>query len=251
MKLPDIKLPAIDLPFDIPTLLHPAVVHFVVAIPVVILLLELYNVFVRRKSLGAFSFILLIITVVMLAVAVLTGTTDGKETFQLLSPEGQAELKEHKLLGIYVLLASVGVLFLRLLAMTGKGFFKFLFLVGLIGFIALTLKQGKEGGELVYEHGANVERVSTLKDDITDLNEELEEAKESSTAKEDVIKKEVAEETKEAVSPSEDAVVTPAATTSVSSAPASTEVEKKTEEVIQEANMTLKTEPAITTETAN
>ena len=174
MALPVIKLPEITLPFDIPTLLHPAVVHFVIAIPVVILLLELFNIFTKRRSIGAFSFILLLITIGMLSVAYLTGLHDGKEAYDLLTSDGQAELKAHKLLGVYVLFASVGVLVFKLLAMTGKGFFRFLYLLMLIGLIAITLKQGQEGGELVYEHGANVERVKTLDDDLFDTKEELE-----------------------------------------------------------------------------
>ena len=41
--------------------------------------------------------------------------------------------------------------------------------------------QGKEGGELVYEHGLNVQAVKTLDDKIFDLEEALEEANEKST----------------------------------------------------------------------
>jgi hypothetical protein len=43
MQLPQITLPQIELPFDIPVLLHPPVDHFAIALPVVILLLELMN----------------------------------------------------------------------------------------------------------------------------------------------------------------------------------------------------------------
>lgn len=179
MQLPEIKLPNIDLPFDIPVLLHPPVDHFAIALPVVILLLEFYNLFAKRKSIGVFSFILVILTVLVFAAAYLTGSTDGKETFDLLSPEGQEELKGHKLLGTYLLFGSVVLLFFKLLASTGKGFLKALFFIVLIGFIAVTFKQGKDGGELVYEYGANVERVKTMDDEMFDLKEELEEAQEA------------------------------------------------------------------------
>ncbi len=182
MTLPDIKLPKVDLPFDIPVLLHPAVDHFAIALPVIILLLEFYNLFARRKSIGAFSFILLLLTVVIFALAYLTGSVDGKEAYMLLSPEGQTELKAHKLLGIYLLFGSVIVLFFKLLAMTGKSFLKFLFFVVLIGMILVTFKQGKEGGELVYEYGANVERVKTLDDELFDAKEALEEMEEETKA---------------------------------------------------------------------
>lgn len=196
MELPAIALPQITLPFDIPILLHPAVVHFAVAIPVIVLLLEFYNLFTRRKSIGAFSFILLVLMVAFFALAYLTGSTDGKEAYDLLSPEGQAELKEHKLLGIYLMFGTVIVLFFKFLAMTGKGILKFLFFFVLLGLIAVTLKQGKEGGELVYKYGANIERVKTLDDELFDAKEELEEmeeakeAKKSTTPKVEVVKKE-------------------------------------------------------------
>jgi len=179
MELPVITLPKIDLPFDIPVLLHPAVDHFAIALPVVILLLEFYNLFARRKSIGGFSFILLVITVIIFALAYLTGSVDGKEAYDLLSPEGQAELKEHKLLGVYLLIGTVVVLFFKFLAMTGKGFFKLLFFLFLLGLIVVTFKQGKDGGELVYEYGANIEKVKALDDELFDVKEALEEANEA------------------------------------------------------------------------
>ncbi len=178
MELPAIDLPKIELPFDIPVLLHPSVDHFAIALPIVILLLEFYNLFARKKTVGGFSFILIVLTVVAFAAAYFTGLVDGKESYELLSIEGKEELKEHKLLGTYLLIGSGVLLFFKLLAMTGKSFFRFLFFVVLIGFVVVTLKQGKEGGELVYEHGANVERVKTLDDKLFDVNEALEEVQE-------------------------------------------------------------------------
>ena len=178
MTLPAITLPKVELPFDIPVLLHPAVDHFAIALPVVIILLEFYNLFARRKTVGGFSFILIVLTVVVFTAAYFTGLVDGKEAYSLLSPEGKEALKAHKLLGIYLLFGSAVLLFFKLLAMTGKGFFKFLFFVVLIGFIAVTLKQGNEGGELVYNYGANVEKVKALDDELFDVKEELEELEE-------------------------------------------------------------------------
>ncbi len=175
MQLPAITLPQIDLPFTIPALLHPSVVHFAIAIPVVILLLEVYNLFVKRKSIGVFSFMLLILTVLFFASAYLTGGVDGKETFDLLSVEGQTLLKEHKLAGTYLLLGSAVVLLLKLFAITGNAFFKFIYIVALAGLVLCTFNQGKEGGELTYTYGANVAKVKALDDALFDANEALEE----------------------------------------------------------------------------
>ena len=181
MKLPELPLPKIDLPFDIPVLLHPAVDHFAIALPVIILLLEFYNLFAKKKSIGGFSFILLVMTVVIFALAYLTGSVDGKEASDLLSPSGQEELKAHKLLGTYLLYGSAILLTFKLLAMTGKGYFKFLFFLVMIAFVAITFKQGKDGGELVYEYGANIEKVKDLNDDLSDAKEALEEAEEAAS----------------------------------------------------------------------
>ena len=83
MELPNITIPKIDLPFNIDPLLHPAVVHFAIALPVIILLLEFYNVFVKRKSIGVFSFILIVLAIVMLVASYFTGVVDAKEAYGL------------------------------------------------------------------------------------------------------------------------------------------------------------------------
>ena len=188
MALPLINIPQIDLPFAIPTLVHPAIVHFAIAIPVIVLLLEFYNLFAKRKSIGGFSFLLLLITIAVLIAVYLTGGVDGKEAYDLLSTDGQAELKAHKLLGVYVLIVSVAVLLFKLLAMTGKGFFRFFYFLVLIGLIAITLTQGKDGGELVYEYGANVKVIKDMKFDLDDAKEELAELEEEANAKKEAVK---------------------------------------------------------------
>ena len=180
MQLPALTLPKIDLPFDIPVLLHPPVDHFAIALPVLVLLLEFYNLFAKRKSIGAFSSMLLMATVVVFAMAYLTGLTDGKEAYDMLSPEGQEALKSHKLLGTYLLIGSAIVLLLKFLAMTGKKVLRVLFFLGLIGFMVTTFEQGEHGGELVYKYGANVEKVKDLDDALFDAKDALEDAESES-----------------------------------------------------------------------
>ena len=180
MTLPELTLPKIELPFEVAPLLHPFVDHFAIALPIVIILLEFYNLFARKKSVGVFSFILIILTVIAFAAVYFTGLVDGKEAYNLLSPEGKEALKAHKLLGTYLLIGSAMLLFFKLLATTGKRFFKFLFFVVLIGFVAVTLKQGSEGGKLVYKYGANIEKVKALDDELFDVKEELKELEEES-----------------------------------------------------------------------
>ena len=183
MELTPIKIPEIPLPFDIPILMHPPVVHFIVALPLIVLLLELINLVAKKRSIGITSFFLLILTVVAAVAAYLTGVTDGKEAWDILTQAGQSELKDHKILGTYLMIFSAILLVFKLLsALIKKGLMKAIFLVVLIFFVAAILKQGKEGGELVYSHGANVERVKTMDDEMFDLKEELEELQEESTS---------------------------------------------------------------------
>ena len=200
MELPALKLPAMELPFDIPTLLHPPVDHFVIAIPVLVLIIEIINLFVKKRAIGVISFVLLIIGMIAAIAAYFTGTVDGKEAFDALTQAGQEELKEHKLLGTYLMLASAVVVVFKLLsAMIQKGLMKLLYLLILVLFVAGILKQGKDGGELVYEYGANVERVKDLDDELFDAKEELEELKEEMASTSEKAQKRV-EEVKEAVS---------------------------------------------------
>ena len=178
MALPAITLPKVELPFDIPVLLHPPVDHFMIALPIVILVLELINLMMKKKALSGFSFFLIILTVIISVGAYLTGLVDGKEAFPALGEAAKSALAEHKLLGTYLMLATVVVLFFKLLSMLAGGFMKTLYLLVLIAFVAGIFKQGTEGGELVYKYGMNVEQVKVLDDELFDVKEELEEANE-------------------------------------------------------------------------
>ena len=180
MSLPEITLPKIELPFDIPVLIPPPVDHFAIALPVVVLLLELINLVAKKRAVSVLSLFFIVLTVVAVFAAYLTGSVDGKEAFILLSEEGQAELKAHKLLGTYLVIASGLLLFFKLLSMmVSKALVQLFYLLVLILFVAGILYQGQEGGELVYEHGANVEKVKILDDKIFDIEEALEEIKEA------------------------------------------------------------------------
>ncbi|HEY9129381.1 MAG TPA: DUF2231 domain-containing protein [Sulfurovum sp.] len=183
MQLPQITLPQIELPFDIPVLLHPPVVHFAIAIPVLILLLELINLAFRKRAISGVSLFLIFLTLVVSVAAYFTGLVDGKEAFEALSDSAKEDLAEHKTLGIYLMLASFVLLLFKILSMVSvKGIMKGLYLLVLIVFVAGIFEQGEEGGELVYEHGVNVEKVKVLDDKIFDLEEALEETKEETEA---------------------------------------------------------------------
>ena len=177
MTLPEITLPKVELPFDIPVLLHPLTDHFIIAIPVVILLLEIMNLIMKKKAVSGVTFFLILLTIVAAIGAYFTGLVDGKEAYPTLGEAAKTALSDHKLLGTYVMLASGVVLFFKLISMlSGSKIIKSLYLLVLIAFVLALFKQGKEGGELVYKHGMNVEQVKILDDELFDLKEELEDA---------------------------------------------------------------------------
>ncbi len=267
MELPAIKIPQIELPFDIPLLMHPPVDHFIIALPIIILFLEFINLFAKKRAIGVVSFLLIVLTVIAAVAAYLTGSVDGKEAYPLLSEAAQGELKEHKLLGTYLMLASAVVLVFKLLsAMVDRGIMKVIYLFILILFVAGILKQGKEGGELVYKYGANVKIVKTMDDKMFEIQEELDDyIAEEKEAEEEAAAEAAASEAKEevpaeavpaAVEPKEVPVETAPAETETTSAPESvkTEVVESTETVeekVEEAEVVTeaKEAPAAATET--
>jgi uncharacterized membrane protein len=241
MELTPIKIPEIPLPFEIPALLHPPVDHFIIALPIVVLLLEIINLFAKKRAIGVVSFFLLILTVVAAVAAYLTGTVDGKAAWDLLTEVGQSELKDHKVLGTYLMLASGVVLVFKLLSsMIQRGLMKALYLFVLIFFVVGILKQGKEGGELVYKHGANVQIVKVkddalfdCQDDLSDYVAEEKEAEEEAKKAKDA---ETAKKTEEAKTTEE--------------APKAEAVEAKKEEVTTEAPAVTETPAATKSEAA-
>ncbi|MCK4442214.1 MAG: hypothetical protein KAU90_09410 [Sulfurovaceae bacterium] len=198
MSLPMIPPIPVELPIDIPILLHPAIVHFAIAIPIVIILLEFINLFFKKRALSVFSLFLIFVLAIVMVGAYFTGGADGKEAFSLLSEAGKSDLKAHKLLGTYLAYGSVILLVLKLLFMLMSNFIaRFFFLIIVIGFTAVTLKQGHDGGDLVYKYGTNSEAVANvlsdkddLKDELDDLQEKYDELKESSSAKKEEVKEE-------------------------------------------------------------
>ncbi len=169
----------LKIPFEIPTLLHSPVVHFAIALPVIALLLELINLFAKKRCIGFISGFLIFLAAIVYFAAFVTGKVDGKEAYALLSPEGKEELLEHKKLGIYLVYAIGALFIVKLIVIAIRNVWgKLFFILLLAGFVAAALKQGKDGGELVFEYGANVKAVSQLDDKVMELEEQLESLKE-------------------------------------------------------------------------
>ena len=175
--LPAIDIP-ITLPFEVPVLLHPPLVHFAIVLPVIILLLEFINLFMRKRALSVVSLSFLTLLAIVLFGAFFTGKVDGTEAWSAMTSDAKEVLKEHKLIGTYLAYASLLLLFLKFLNLTKNATLKVLYMLILIGFVFATLYQGKEGGELVFKHGTNVEALAEMDEKAFDLQEELDELQE-------------------------------------------------------------------------
>ncbi len=161
MQLPAIDIP-VQIPFDVPVMIHPVVVHFAIVLPVIALLLELVNFKSRNRAISLTSLFLITLTMLVVAAAWLTGKADGSHAAAMLSAGAKEELAEHKLIGTYLVYASAALFVFKLLAMMIRAnWMRDIFLILMLVYVGATFKQGKDGGELVYEYGVNVEAVQS------------------------------------------------------------------------------------------
>lgn len=214
MELPKIEIPQelLNLPFDVPAMLHPVSAHFAIALPIIILIIELINLTFSKKekieapapvqepapegeeppattqtksaiktkkievkALNNLSIFLMVMTLVIFIGAFFTGRVDGGEAAPLLSEAGKEELHEHAKLAPYLVIGMGLVFIIKLIALLSKAtLMRVLLFLTLIGLTAGVLKQGKDGGELVYEYGANVEALENADDKIFELEEKIE-----------------------------------------------------------------------------
>lgn len=131
MALPTISIPEIPLPSSITdfisTYLGAYLVHFIVAIPVIVLLLELYNLGTKRRSISLFSLFMLIILAIFMVAFYLNGSSE--------------------LITVYLVYASLALLVFKLLFMAlRKTIGRVIFTIMLGGFAFVTLMQVNTGG---------------------------------------------------------------------------------------------------------
>jgi uncharacterized membrane protein len=252
MSLPVIDIP-VHLPFDVPLLIHPIFVHFAIAIPVIVLLIELVNIKAKKPAVSITSLFLLTLLMVVYLGAFFTGKADGSEAFSLLGAEAKEELKFHKLLGTYMVYATSVLFIFKILSMFVKqNWSRNLFLGTLFLFIVIAFKQGKDGGELVYEYGVNVKvvtelqnRVGDMQYDINDLRAELKRAKESSSVQSADATQSENGKVEESSVPSTESNNTETEDKTLHETPAVKEVQTPAQESKPEESVMQKSEPAV------
>jgi len=153
MTLPKIYIPEIQIPFEIPAILNDYVVHFIIAIPVILLLLELYNLATKRPSISLFSLLTLILLSLFVIIFYLLGSATGES---------------HKLLTVYLVYASLALILFKLFFMAlGKTIGRVIFILMLGGFAFVTLMQVNSDGLF-----ATTKKVS-VEDDLSSKLKEL------------------------------------------------------------------------------
>jgi uncharacterized membrane protein len=145
----------------LPEPLHPAVVHFPIALLLVGAAMAVAAVFVRRWHLPLFAAILLSIGALGAVAAVFTGEQE-EEKVEHAIPSAEPVLEEHaewgesaRNAGILAAVFAIGAAVLSSRPVLGR------FLSVLTAFVAIgagyaVAQAGHFGGELVYRHGAGV-----------------------------------------------------------------------------------------------
>ena len=138
-------------------MLHPAVAHFAVALPIISLVLGLAYLYKPSELMSKISTRFIVFTAIFIVAAFFTGKHDGGEVYILLSGEGKQLLLQHKQLGLYLAIAIGITAVIKFYGCFKKSFKAELFAIVLVAIIAgSTLYQGKIGGELTYTYGAHV-----------------------------------------------------------------------------------------------
>ena len=142
-------------------MIHPVAVHFVIALFVVSVMLDIAGAALRKPVLHQAAWINLVLGVIAAIVSVGAGMT--AEAFLRPTPAAHETLDVHKLLG-FASLAMIVALFVWRYFQRGhfpaRGGLLYL-LLGLSG-VAVIGGAGYFGGEMVYRHGAAVRQVDTF-----------------------------------------------------------------------------------------
>lgn len=158
--------------------LHPALVHFAIVLPLVALTFQALFLLKKSEAYSKAALVTMVFGTLFVVAAYLTGSSDaGNGVAEILSTydsKGMAELKEHAELGLYLLIA-MGIIALFKIANVfklKKSLIDVIILLSLLGTSVMMFVQGKEGGEIVYEHGTLFEAheiKDILKESLTDL----------------------------------------------------------------------------------
>lgn len=155
-------------------MLHPPVVHFAIVLPIIALIIGIRYLSKPSSEMSKVSSGYFLFAALFMIAAFFTGKHDGAEAYPLLNSDGVEDLMEHKALGMYL---AIGMAITALLKIFGtireNKKLEIVSVILLAMITATTLYQGKLGGELTFEHGANVLNHSDGMDCLDDPEEFL------------------------------------------------------------------------------
>ena len=157
-------------------MLHPATAHFAVVLPIISLILGMAYLIKPSELMSKISTRFMVFATIFMVAAFFSGKSDGSEVYPLLSDAGAALLISHKDFGLYLVLAMAAATIVKFYGCFKKVLKAEIFAIILVAIVAGgVIYQGKMGGELVYNHGAHVEKHSDGMDCLADPEDFIEE----------------------------------------------------------------------------
>lgn len=150
-------------------MLHPAIAHFAVSLPIISLVLGLAYLYKPTELMSKISSRFFVFAAIFMIAAFFSGKEDGSEVYALLSGEGKLLLMDHKDLGLYLAIGMGITAVVKFFGCQKKNKKIEVVSILLVALVAMaTLYQGKMGGELTFEHGAHVTNHSDGMDCLED-----------------------------------------------------------------------------------
>lgn len=157
-------------------LFHPPLVHFAIVLPLIALFFQITYSVSNNYIYSQWSTRMLVVASVIMVAAWYTGGLQGADVYPLLSEEGQATLKQHKNLGLYLMIGTITLAVIKFIACKSRNvILETIVLVGLLGVSSALAYQGLIGGDVVYKYGGGVQNHSDGMDCLADQAEMEEE----------------------------------------------------------------------------
>ncbi len=160
-------------------LLHPPLVHFAIVLPLVALFFQITYSVSNNYIYSQWASRILVIAAVFMTAAWYTGGAQGQDVYPLLSDDGQAVLKQHKDIGLYLMVVTIILAIVKFIACKARNVvLETIVLIGLLAASSALAYQGFIGGDVVYKYGGGVENYSDGMDCLADLEESEDEEEE-------------------------------------------------------------------------
>jgi uncharacterized membrane protein len=132
-------------------MLHPAIAHFAVSLPIISLLLGIAYLVKPSELMSKISTRFMVFAAIFLIAAFFTGKHDGGEAYILLPELGQELLKDHKEFGLYLTIAMGIAALVKFFGCFTNRIKAEIFSIILVAIVAGgVVYQGKMGGELTF-----------------------------------------------------------------------------------------------------